>query len=70
MLNSIDAVIEAVGGATAAAALAGVSVPAVSNWKARGRIPPEKFFLFERELANRMMRADRTLFGFDAEVRE
>lgn len=70
MLTSIDAVLEAVGGPTAAAALAGVSLPAVSNWKSRGRIPAEKFFLFERELGSRNMQADRALFGFDGAADE
>lgn len=69
MLKSIDAVIEAVGGVTAAASLAGVSLPAVSNWKARGHIPADKFMIFDRELESRNMRADPALFGFADEAR-
>lgn len=43
MLCSVDEVIEALGGTTAAASVAGVSAPAVSNWRERSAIPPEYF---------------------------
>ena len=64
MLNSVDAIVEAVGGVTAAASLTGVSSPAVSNWKARGSIPAEYFAAFADELDRRRKRFDRTVFGF------
>lgn len=60
MLTSVDAVIEAVGGTSAAAALAGVGPPAVSNWKARGAIPSEYFLSFS-EAAGKI---DPRVFGF------
>lgn len=70
MLDAIDDVIEALGGVAKVAALCGVGPSAVSNWKARGRIPPEKFFIFDRALAPLNTRADPALFGFEpVEVR-
>jgi len=38
---SIDALIKDLGGTTAVADGIGVPAPVVSNWRARGRIPPE-----------------------------
>lgn len=66
MLTSVDAIVTALGGTTAVASLAGVSLPAVSNWKVRGRIPTDKFMIFDRALADRELRADPAVFGFDA----
>lgn len=70
MHGAIDEVIEALGGPAKVAELCGVGTSAVSNWKARGRIPPEKFFIFERALAGTDKRADPSIFGFEpAEAR-
>lgn len=66
MIESVDAVIDAVGGTSAASKLAGVGLSAVSNWKSRGRIPAEKFKIFERALAGIGKEADPRIFGFDA----
>lgn len=49
MLTSVEAVIEALGAATAAE-LAGVSVKALWNWKDRGWIPAEYFLVFSEAL--------------------
>lgn len=68
MLTSIDAVVEKLGGPSAVASMAGVRVSAVSNWKARGRIPADKFLIVDRELASRNTSADPALFGFAAEA--
>lgn len=68
MIESVDAVIDAVGGTSAASRLAGVGLSAVSNWKSRGRIPAEKFKIFERALARLGTHADPKLFGFDVET--
>lgn len=64
MLMTVDSVIEAVGGASAAAALAGVGLPAVSNWKARGKIARDKSDLFRNALAAKGMEAAPSVFGF------
>lgn len=62
---TIEEVVDAVGGRSAAAELAGLTSPnAVSNWKARGRIPAELFFLFARKLRTVGKRPDPALFGF------
>lgn len=65
MLSTVDSVIEAVGGVTAAASLAGVGLPAVSNWKARGKIAQGKFVLFRDALAAKGLEAAPAVFGFD-----
>lgn len=69
-VDTIEALIEAVGGNATAASLAHVAPNAVSNWKARGRIPAELFFVFERPLEAAGKKAERSLFGFaDDEAR-
>lgn len=69
MLSTVDSVIDAVGGPSAAAALAGVSLPAVSNWKSRGKISSGKFVLFRDALALKGQQAAPSVFGFKAEAR-
>jgi hypothetical protein len=64
MLNSVDAVIEALGGNTSAASLASVGASAVSNWRARGEIPPENFLLFRDALKALGKEIDPAVFGF------
>lgn len=64
MLNSVDAVIEALGGNTSAASLASVGGSAVSNWRARGEIPPENFLLFRDALTALGKEVDPAVFGF------
>ena len=50
MMMRVEEVILALGGAKAAAELTGVSQPAVSNWKARSKIPAEHFFVISDAL--------------------
>lgn len=69
MLNSVEAIIDALGGTAAAAALAGVGMSAVSNWKDRGRIPAENFLTFSAALAKESKQADPVVFGFKVEAR-
>ena len=60
MLSTVDDVIEALGGTAAAADLAGVKPPAVSNWRERGRIAQDKFDDVRREAsAKRQVPLDR-----------
>lgn len=65
MLDSVDDVIEALGGPAAAAALTHVGAPAVSNWRARGRISRSKVFLIRDALAAKNLEASPSVFGFD-----
>lgn len=60
MLNSVEKVISELGGTCAAARVAGISARAVSNWKARDRIPA-KFSLIVSEALGR--RVDPRVFG-------
>lgn len=70
MLTSVDEIIEALGGTSAVAGLAGVGQSAVSNWRSRGRIPPEKFMIFTEALGKAGKEAQPSVFGFEtAEAR-
>lgn len=64
MLTSVDDVIEALGGTAAAAGLAGVSAPAVSNWRERGKIAPDKFLLISEALRAKGAEVSPSVFGF------
>ena len=65
MLDSVEDVIEALGGTAAAAKLAGVGPSAVSNWKTRGIIPAANFMAFSRALArSRKPEPVPAVFGF------
>lgn len=63
MLTTVDEVIEALGGGSACAALAGVSLPAVSNWRTRGRFPAELWLLFGAALERKGTTVEPALFG-------
>lgn len=63
MLDTVDSVITAVGGSQAAASLAGVSLPAIWNWRARGKIAQGKFVLFRDALAVKGLEASPAVFG-------
>jgi len=64
MLNSVDAVIEALGGPTKTAAVAAVGPSAVINWRTRGEIPPDRFLLIRDALAALEMEVEPSVFGF------
>ena len=64
LLNSVDEVIEALGGAGAIAALTGVGAPAVSNWRARGKISQGNFLVIKDALAAKEMQVSPAVFGF------
>lgn len=67
MLNSVEAVIEALGGPTKTAAVAGVGASAVINWRTRGEISPENFLLItEAVRAAGKGEIDAMVFGFKA----
>ena len=64
MLNSVDAVIEALGGTGATASLAGVGTSAVSMWSKREEFPAEYFVLFRDALAALGKEVDPSIFRF------
>lgn len=64
MLTTVEAVVEALGGTTAAASTAGVGASAVSNWLERGKIAPDKFLLIREALAAVGKEADPCVFAF------
>lgn len=64
MLKSVEAIVDAVGGTSAAASLAGVGKSAVSNWRSRGVIPAEHFLALSDALKARGKRVDPNVFGF------
>lgn len=64
MLTSVDDVIKELGGTAATAELAGVSQPAVSNWRSRRVIPAEYFVTFRDALAAKGKEFPESLFTF------
>jgi hypothetical protein len=64
MLNSVDDVIDALGGPAATAAVAGIGASGVSNWRTRGKISPAKFILIKEALAAKQLEVDPSVFGF------
>lgn len=67
VLETADAVIDALGGSTAAATLAGrgAKVAHASNWRAAGRMPPRTVLIFRVRLAELGMTAPAALWGVD-----
>lgn len=63
MLRTVEAIIDALGGTTAAADMAGVGKAAVSNWKQAQRIPPEYYVALQAALEQQGERADPKAFG-------
>jgi DNA-binding transcriptional regulator YdaS (Cro superfamily) len=64
MLETIDDVIDMLGGTGKVAALVGLKPPAVSQWRARGRISSDKYFLIADALTRQGKTANPSLFGF------
>lgn len=62
VLTSVEAVIEAIGLETVRR-LAGVGPSAVSNWKARGKIPCSLFLVISEELEKSETTVDPKIFG-------
>jgi hypothetical protein len=69
-LNSVRDVVKALGGSKAAAELCGVSTNAVSNWRSWNRLPAHTFPIVSRELLNRGLTAEISLFNFDRKRNE
>lgn len=65
-ISDLAELIDLLGGTTAVAAKAGVTPPAVSNWRTRGFIPPEFFVILSDEAKARGRQLDLSLFKFAA----
>ena len=65
MIETIDEIVEALGGTVATGKICGLGAPAVSGWKTRQRIPPEHYFALceALEVAGKPM-PSRDLFEF------
>lgn len=63
ILRTPDDVVAAFGGAKAAADWAGIGVSAVSNWTARGFIPPGWHYRMHQHFAEQGVLLDGTVFG-------
>ncbi len=66
MIDSVDKVIEALGGPARTAELCGVGTSAVSNWAARGKISKGNLLPVRDALAARGLEVSPVVFGFKA----
>ena len=64
MIDSVDDVIEALGGPAKVAALCGVGASAVSNWRSRDRISQGSFMIVTAALADLGETVSPSVFGF------
>ena len=62
-VNSVAAVIEALGGRAVCAQLLGVTYQAVHNWRARKHFPPHTFHIMTSLLAAKRLTAPPKLWG-------
>lgn len=70
VLETVDEVVDAVGGTFEAAKIAGLTPPGVSNWRSRQRIPGNKSMIFAEALKPLGKTASPCVFGFEpAEAR-
>lgn len=70
MIDTVDALIDALGGNAAVAALTGRRSSAVSNWRKRGRVPAELSRVLESALGEKGRQVAPSLFGMaEAEAR-
>jgi hypothetical protein len=53
MIKTVDQLVDVLGGNAATAAIAGVGVSAVSNWRKLGRVPPSLFLLMQNAARER-----------------
>lgn len=67
ILETVEDVVEAFGGTTEAAKWAGVGPSAVSNWIAKGFVPPGWHFRMSDYFRERGHVLSRSVFGEDSE---
>ena len=67
MLKSVEDIVDALGGTTAAAHFLDLDISTVSCWKGRGHIPPHYYLAVAEELERRGLKFDgRNIFGWHA----
>jgi hypothetical protein len=66
-INSIEELIEALGGDTAVAGMFGISQPAVANWKARGQIATGWHMRLYAEVRRMGLSINPAVFGLTEE---
>lgn len=64
MLKTVDEIVDALGGTAAVSDATGVGITAVLMWKARGRIPANRFLAISNLLLKAGRQADPKIFGF------
>ena len=64
MISTVDSVIDALGGTFEASKRLGVTPPAISNWKARGIIPADRYLAVTAALKVTNKSVDPRVFGF------
>lgn len=67
VLQTVEDVVDAFGGTTEAAEWAGIGKSAVSNWLAKGFIPPGWHFRMADHFADKGIVLSRTVFGEECE---
>lgn len=68
VLDTVDAVIEALGGLKAVSNVTGRSPQQVSNWRAAGRFAPTTFLTMTAALEARQLRAAPRLWRMDEPI--
>jgi hypothetical protein len=68
VLPTVDAVVEALGGTSAAAAIGNCSNQQISNAKKLGTFPPKTFLLFQAALEARSLQAPAALWRIEQVV--
>lgn len=64
-IATIDDVIDQLGGTSAVARLTGRPAQAVSNWRRRGKAPPEAYLIISRALSERGLSVPLHVLGMD-----
>lgn len=67
-INSIDELVNALGGDTKVARWLGISQPAVAAWKARNHIPPGWHMRLLADLTKRGMTVNPEVFGLSEDI--
>jgi hypothetical protein len=62
MIKTVDELVNVLGGNAATAAIAGVGLSAVSNWRKLGRVPPSLFLLMQSATRERGAELAEDLF--------
>lgn len=68
-LKTVDQVIDALGGTTAAATFTGRKVQHVSNWRAYGKLPSNTFLTVSQELERLGFKAEPEIWGIQSPER-